>query len=368
MTQERNAVAAKSGVAINLSEFGLVESDIDEIHSLALTIKSNDPMSVAEFGRDADLQSGSFSDELLSQVRNKDLDDAGEKLGEVLAVARSVNMNALTDRRSKLPLIGPLIDKVTLRSTKVLSQFDTTRETIEKLVSEVSTTQEGMVERNRTLEETFNSVRSEHRALGLHIAAGKLRLIELRAEADALRSEFDGGPSKAQELADLNTLIATLDKRVGDLLASQQNAYQTLPAIRMVQGNNLSLVDKFHSIRSVTIPAWKRSFMLSLALNEQRNAVELAGNIDDTTNNLLKSNAKLLYQNSVDTARANQRAVIDVSTLEEVQGTLIKTLEDVSQIHREGVQIRKDAEKRILSMQSNLDRRLAQGNQQEALH
>lgn len=368
MTLENNAVAASTGVAINLSDFGLVEGDIVEIQSLALTIKSDDPMTVAEFGRDADLQSGDFADELLNQVRNKDLDNAGEKLVEVLAVARSVNMNALTDRRSKLPLIGPLIDKVTLRSKKVMGQFDTTRETIEKLVSEVSTTQEGMVERNKNLEETFVSVRSEHRALGMHIAAGKLRLIELRAEAETLRNGFDGGPAKAQELSDLTTLIATLDKRVGDLLASQQNAYQTLPAIRMVQANNLALIDKFHSIRSVTIPAWKRSFMLSLALNEQRNAVELARNIDDTTNTLLKSNAKLLYQNSVDTARANQRAVIDVSTLEEVQGTLIKTLEDTSQIHREGIQIRKDAEKRILSLQGNLDRSLTKSTQQEALH
>jgi uncharacterized protein YaaN involved in tellurite resistance len=368
MTQKINAVPVSTGDTVNLSEFGLVEGDIAEINALAQTIKANDPMSVAEFGRDADQQSGDFADALLDQVRNSDLDSAGEKLNEVLAVARSVNMNALTDRRSKIPLIGPLIDKITLKSEKVMGQFDSTRQTIENLVAEVSTTQEGMVERNKSLEDTFHSVRSEHRALGLHIAAGKQRLIELQVEADSLRSAFDGGPAKAQELSDLTALISMLDKRVGDLLASQQNAYQTLPAIRMVQANNLALVDKFHSIRAVTIPAWKRIFMMSLALNEQRNAVELAHNIDETTNSLLKSNAKLLYQNSVDTARANQRSVIDVSTLEEVQSTLIKTLEDVSQIHRDGVQLRKDAEKKILGMRGNLDRRLIQSNQQEALH
>lgn len=368
MTQEINAVSASTGVAVNLSELGLVEGDIAEIQKLALTIKIDNPMSVAEFGRDADLQSGDFVDVLLDQVRNSDLDSAGEKLDEVLAVARSVNMNALTNRRSKIPWIGPLIDKMTLKSDKVMGQFDTTREKIDGLVSEVNVTQEGMVERNNGLEEAFFSVRSEHRALGLHIAAGKQRLIELQADADALRSGFDGGPTKAQELSDLNGLISMLDKRVGDLLASQQNAYQTLPAIRMIQANNLALVDKFHSIRSVTIPAWKRIFMMSLALNEQRNAVELAKNIDDVTNSLLKSNAKLLYQNSVDTARANQRSVIDVSTLEEVQETLIKTLEDTAQVHREGAQIRKDTERRLLSMRVNLDRRLIQTNKQEALH
>lgn len=368
MTQEINAVPASTGVAVNLSELGLVEGDIAEIQLLAQSIQANNSMSVAEFGRDADHQSGNFADELLDQIRNSDLDSAGAKLNEVLTVARSVNMNALSDRRSKIPLIGPLIDKITLKSNKVKGQFETTRQQIESLVSEVGITQSGMVERNNSLEEMFGAVRSEHRALGIHIAAGKQRLIELQAEADMLRSSFDGDPSKAQELSDLTTLISALDKRVGDLLASQQNAYQTLPAIRMVQANNLALIDKFHSIRSVTIPAWKRQFMLSLALNEQRNGVELAQSIDDTTNSLLRGNAKLLYQNSVDTARANQRGVIDVSTLEEVQDTLIKTLEDVSKIHREGVHVRKEAEKKVLGMRGNLERRLNQNNKQEALH
>jgi uncharacterized protein YaaN involved in tellurite resistance len=368
MTQEINAVPASTGVAVNLSELGLVEGDIAEIQLLAQTIKADNPMTVAEFGRDADLESVGFIDELLDQVRNSDLDSAGEKLDEVLAVARSVNMNALTDRRSKIPLIGPLIDKIILKSDKVRGQFDTTRQKIEGLVSEVSATQGGMVERNNGLEEAFCSVRNEHRALGLHIAAGKQRLIELQADADAMRSDFDGGPTKAQELSDLNGLISMLDKRVGDLLASQQNAYQTLPAIRIIQANNLALVDKFHSIRSVTIPAWKRIYMMSMALNEQRNAVELAQSIDETTNQLLRQNAKLLYQNSVDTARANQRSVIDVETIEEVQDTLIKTLEHTAQIHREGAQVRKDTERKLLGMRANLDRRLIQYNQQEALH
>lgn len=66
--------------------------------------------------------------------------------------------------------------------------------------------------------------------------------------------------------------------------------------------------------------------------------MQLAKAIDDTTNDLLRRNAELLHQNSVDTAKANQRSVIDVETLEHVQNTLIKTVNDVIQIQKEGMQ------------------------------
>ncbi len=57
--------------------------------------------------------------------------------------------------------------------------------------------------------------------------------------------------------------------------------------------------------------------MLSLTLNEQKNAVQLATHIDNTTNDLLQRNAELLHRTSVETAKANQRLVIDVETLKE---------------------------------------------------
>lgn len=81
---------------------------------------------------------------------------------------------------------------------------------------------------------------------------------------------------------------------------------QTLPMIRMIQANNQMLVDKFHTIREITVPAWKRQFMLALSLNEQRNAVDLATTIDDTTNDLLRRNAALLHRNwGMDKVSAN---------------------------------------------------------------
>ncbi|MEE4126552.1 MULTISPECIES: toxic anion resistance protein [Pseudomonas] len=175
-------------------------------------------------------------------------------------------------------------------------------------------------------------------------------------------------PARLQQVADLDALISNLDKRIGDLTALQQSAMQSLPTIRMIQANNQMLVDKFHTIREITVPAWKRQFMLALTLNEQRNAVQLATKIDDTTNDLLKRNAELLHRNSVETAKANQRLVIDVDTLQKVQATLIQTVEDVIKIQREGVAQRKAAEKEIQGMRLDLHKRLGRTETVKELH
>ena len=342
----------------SLKELGLQESDVNEITQISQSIQPNNPLTVAEFGRDVAEHTSRYADSLLDQVRNSDLEEAGAKLTQVVTIARSLNVGPLSDKRSRVPLVGPLIDKFRLRATNFMGNFDTTREQIEALVGEVQTTQSNIQARNGGLEDMFDAVREEHRLLGVHIAAGRLRLNELRDQADAQRGDVGNDPARVQELADLDAVIGNLDKRIGDLVALQHSAMQSLPTIRMIQANNQMLVDKFHTIREITVPAWKRQFMLALTLNEQRNAVQLATTIDNTTNELLKRNAELLHRNSVETAKANQRLVIDVDTLKQVQNMLINTVEDVIRIQQEGVQQRKAAEKQIEVMRADLRAKL----------
>ncbi len=340
-----------------LTKLGLSAEDVPAIHELATSIQIDNPLSVSQFGRDVGDHASKYTDQLLSEVRNHDLDEAGQKLTQVVTLAQSVNMNALTKRRSKLPVVGRFIDRVRLRAQHFHGQFEATKDQIENLVQEVDTTQQGLQQRNAMLEQGFEAVREEYRLLGLHIAAGRMRLAEIRAQADELRGRAEN-PMDVQRVADLDTLSNNLDIRIGNFVALQQSAFQTLPQIRVVQASNSVLVDKFHTIREVTVPAWKRQFMLCLSLNEQRNAVEMADAIDHVTQDLLTGNAKLLRHNATEAAQANQRLVIDVSTLETVQGELIGTVQDVIRIQREGVQARQQAALHIESMRRDFQARL----------
>lgn len=355
-------VTNEAGISVlnvnQLAELGLRPEDQEEIRSIAQAIDPGNKMSIAEFGRDEDGQNGSdVSDALLEHVRNKDLEEAGAKLGQVVMTAKRLNLGALSNTRSRVPVVGPLIDKARLRLSGVKGQFESASTQISTLVQEVEQTQRGLAKRNETLEDMFAAVQAKYRLRGLQIAGGKLRLAELRDRTTSLRATATS-PADMLELSELDAACTNLDIRIGNLIALQQSDYQTLPQIRIVQTNNQVLVDKFYTIKEVTVPAWKRQFALRLGLNEQRNAVELAATIDDATAEIMRSNAQLLHRNSVEAARANQRLVIDVGTLQYVQDTLIKTVEDVIKVNRDGVTQREQAERQILGMRESLKLRL----------
>ncbi|HDT5864245.1 TPA: toxic anion resistance protein [Aeromonas hydrophila subsp. hydrophila] len=352
MSNQQQFLPALTGELI--SSLGLSDTDLPAIQELADKIQIGYPATIADFGQNASASSVTLADELLTQVRSSDLDNAGDKLNQVVSIARKVNAGPLSDRRSKVPFIGQFIDKVMLRVADAAGNLDTAKGQIDALMSELDTTQIGLSTRNKVLEEMFKEVKQEHYNLGLYIAAGRVKIQEMQDVAASLQADAGSDQAKVQELADLNDMISKLDKRCGDLVALRHSALQSLPMIRMVQTNNQMLVDKYHTIKSVTVPAWQRQLSLRIALNEQQNAVALSKSIDDTTNQMLLDNAKLLRDNSINTAKSNQRLVIDVDTLTSVQNTLIETVQEVQTIQRQGIESRKAAEKQIEALRNGL--------------
>ncbi|ENX07603.1 toxic anion resistance protein [Acinetobacter variabilis] len=339
---------------MDLKELGLQPADFQEVLAARKELQNMSHNSVAEYGKNIATKTSSYTDELLNLVQNKDLDATGQKLNQVVQVAQQLNTSSILNKKKSSGFLGNIISKFKGVKDNFDSHFNTTKEQIDVLVKEIETSQSGLKARVDTLDKMFDGVQEEYKQLGIHIAAGRLREQELQQEIAALTA-LPQDQSTTQKIYDLNHLANNLEKRISDLQVLQQSAMQTLPMIRIIQSNNLMLVDKFYAIKNITLPAWKNQISLAISLNEQKNSVQLANTIDDATNELLRRNADLLHQNSVDTAKANQRSVIDIETLEHVQNTLIKTVNDVIQIQKEGVQKRTEATVRLRALQDNLN-------------
>ncbi|WP_034171245.1 toxic anion resistance protein [Acinetobacter sp. YZS-X1-1] len=339
---------------MDLKELGLQPADFQEVLAARKELQNMSHNSVAEYGKNIATKTSSYTDELLNLVQNKDLDATGQKLNQVVQVAQQLNTSSILNKKKSSGFLGNIISKFKGVKDNFDSHFNTTKEQIDVLVKEIETSQSGLKARVDTLDKMFDGVQEEYKQLGIHIAAGRLREQELQQEIAALTA-LPQDQSTTQKIYDLNHLANNLEKRISDLQVLQQSAMQTLPMIRIIQSNNLMLVDKFYAIKNITLPAWKNQISLAISLNEQKNSVQLANTIDDATNELLRRNADLLHQNSVDTTKANQRSVIDIETLEHVQNTLIKTVNDVIQIQKEGVQKRTEATVRLRALQDNLN-------------
>ena len=74
-----------------LRALGLVREDLPRIAEIRLSWMT---CALQVFGREAATRTAAFSSQLLDQVRNRDLDASGEKLGEVVRIARSLKLTA----------------------------------------------------------------------------------------------------------------------------------------------------------------------------------------------------------------------------------------------------------------------------------
>lgn len=353
---------------LNLKELGLQPEDFAQVMDAHQTLTDMTHSSVSEYGKDIATKTSTYTDELLNLVQNKDLDTTGQKLNEVVQAAQQLNTSSILNKPkgSSIPILGGLLNKIKGAKQSFDQHFNTTKEQIDALVKEIEQSQNGLKSRVNTLDKMFDAVQDEYKQLGVHVAAGKIKQQEIQQQIAEL-NQLEQDQQMTQQIYDLNHLANNLEKRVSDLQVLQQSAMQTLPMIRIIQSNNLMLVDKFYAIKNITLPAWKNQISLAISLQEQKNSVQLAKNIDDATNDLLRRNADLLHQNSVDTAKANQRSVIDIETLEHVQNTLIKTVNDVIQVQKEGMQKRDEAATRLRTLQQNLNQLVIESSHDTAL-
>jgi uncharacterized protein YaaN involved in tellurite resistance len=79
----------------------------------------------------------------------------------------------------------------------------------------------------------------------------------------------------------------------------------------------------------------------------------------------MRKNSEMLKISAIETAKENERGVIDIETLKQTQQDLIETLEETLKIQQEGRIKRREAEKELSLMENDLKVKLLNIHQQE---
>ena len=202
-----------------------------------------------------------------------------------------------------------------------------------------------------------------YKELTMYILAGRQRLEEVRAtELEALRKKAaeSGSTEDAQNYNDMVNMCNRFEKKLHDLELSRMVSIQMGPQTRMLQNNDVMMIEKIQSSLVNTIPLWKSQMVLALGLENARKATEAQAAVSQMTNELLKKNAEKLKQGSVDIAKEAERSIIDIETLQHTNEQLIATLDEVMQIQRDGAQKRQEAEKELRRIEGELKAKLTE--------
>ena len=337
----------------------LTEEDKEKAIQLAKQIDPNDQQSIIAFGTEAQKKLHDFSHSMLKHVENKDVGEIGSVLKDLMKKLEEVNPEELAPE--KQGFFARIFGKLSRSVNEILTKYQKTGAQIDRISVKLERSKDALVHDNRLLQELFVKNKDFYDALNVYIAAGEVKLAELETEIIPQlmqKAEQTQNQMVFQEVNDMIQFSQRLEKRVHDLKLSRQITLQTAPQIRLIQNTNQALVEKIQSSILTAIPLWKNQIAIALTLMRQRKAVEAQKQVTQTTNELLLKNAEMLKTNTIETAKENERGLIDVETLKQTQENLVTTIEETLRIQTEGRQKRQEAERELIEMENELKNKL----------
>lgn len=332
----------------------LTPEEKSKVQSIKEGIDLTDSSTPLTFGAPAQKEIAQFSDSILSKVRSKDAGEVGVLLNELVGKVKGFDV---TKKKggflSNLPIIGSLVNK----ADDIMQGYEKLSVQVDKIQAGLENSKVKMMEDIVMFDTLYQKNLEYFKELQLYIRAGEEKLDEMRTTIlPKLRTQAaeSGDPMAVQVVSDFEQSVDRFEKKIHDLKLSKTLAIQTAPQIRLIQNNDRVLIDRVQSAIYHTIPLWKNQMVIALGLTHQKEVIEMQRAVVDATNDLLRRNAEMLKQNSIDTAKANERGIVDIETVKKVNEDLISTIQETLRIQQEGRQKRQAAEKELIAIEGRL--------------
>ena len=346
---------ADKEVAAALDET-FTEQEREEIKRFAGQIDVTNPDHVMLYGADAQKKVSEFSDTILASVKNTDSGEVGDILTKLITELKGFDGAA-----EKPKGIARLFYSAKKQMAAIQARYDVVSANVETIAGSLEQHQVQLLKDVAMFNQLYDKNLEYFRELSMYIAAGEMRLAEVRAnDLAALRkkAEETGDTMDAQAAKDLADQCDRFEKKIHDLKLTRQVALQMAPQIRMLQNNNALLVERIQSTLVNTLPLWKNQMVLAIGLQHSQQAMKAQKAVTDATNDLLRKNAETLKQGTLATAKEAERGIIDMETLAKTNQDLIDTITEVQRIQAEGRAKRREAEKQLAAMEAELKRKM----------
>ncbi|MBO5365198.1 MAG: toxic anion resistance protein [Peptococcaceae bacterium] len=354
----QSAEAQVEAVKKEMEQMVLTDAEQNMVAEFAKQIDVTNANQILMYGAGAQQNIANFSENALNNVRNKDLGEIGDALSGLVVELRTLDFD---DSDEEKGFFAKLFRKGKNQLEESKAQYTEVEGNVDKITAVLEQHQIALLKDVAMLDEMYALNLQYYKELSMYIIAGRKRLEEVRAnDVETLRQKAaaSGNAEDAQAYNDLVNMCDRFEKKLHDLELSRTVSLQMGPQTRMLQNNDVMMVEKIQSSLVNTIPLWKSQMVLALGLENARRATEAQTAVSEMTNELLKRNADKLKQGSVEIAKEAERSIIDIETLQYTNEQLIATLDEVMQIQRDGAVKRKEAEAELRRIEGELKAKL----------
>ena len=336
----------------------------DKSRYLAMTEKldRHDMTTVTSYGRELSTVISKNGDNLLNSVRGDNSNVVVQLTNELLGQLNLIDIDEInTNTKWKrfwrnFPIIGKMMTSV----ETIMTKYDTIKDNVMKIGDKIEEARTVALRDNSTLNIIFDANVSYIEQIRELILAAKLRESAVMEELEDMKAHAN--EYEIYEVNDTQNFLSQIQKKIVDMETTEYVLTQNLLQIRATQQNNIAIADKSDNIVNNVLPLWKNQLSISVIMNNQKNSIDAQQRIADTTNKILRENAKALKMNSINVARASEETVIKLDTLKDTTQELIETINEVKNIHDKGAAERKEYESHLRDFARQLELSLTDTN------
>lgn len=324
------------------------------VEDFAAKIDIENTNQILQYGAGTQKKMADFSNAALENVKTQDLGEVGDLISGVVGELK--NFDVEEDRG----FFG-FFKKQSSKIENMKNKYAKAEVNVEKITDALEQHQVRLMKDSAMLDKMYEQNLNYFKELTMYIMAGKKKLEETRnGKLPELQNKaaMSGLPEDAQAAKDLDEKCNRFEKKLHDLELTRTISMQTAPQIRLIQNNDTSMVEKIQTTIVNTIPLWKSQMVLALGIAHSTEAAQAQKQVTDLTNELLRKNAETLHMATVETAKASERGIVDIETLQKTNADLIQTLDDVMRIQKEGREKRQAAELEMRKMEDELKKKL----------
>ncbi len=310
---------------------------------------------VMNYGATIQKQSAAIASKTLRDVKTKNTGEVSGLLVEMVGA-----MNGLSGDTDHSGVIRKFMQKIKGTAVSVRTRNESAEKTLERIEKQLEGHKLTLQKDIQMLDALYEENWETFKALTLYIKAAEIASARARNEelpALYARAQETGLPEDAMKADEFAKQCDQFDKQIHNLRLTRTTCLQSAPQIKMIQHNDMDMAMKLQSSIVNTMPLWRKKIAMSIAINNNMQAVEASNAVDDITNRMLREQAEQFHLSVVESAKASQRSVIDVETIDYVNKEITGAVLDYIAIEQQGQRDRQNAVQVI----ANSERELVQG-------
>lgn len=320
------------------------------VENLKVSIDVHDKGKVIAFGREEQASIGKFSDSILNGTSTKEMGEAGDLLAGVIGQIKGYNADCENESKG---LLGFLKKKKT-QMQNMQVKYQSVAKNVDNVVKELQQRDMSLARVSRNFDVMYDENKRTYEYLTMAIFAGEQVLQEEKQKLAEMQLEAGNDLMEIQNASDYNDDIIRFERRLYDLKLSRTIAIQQAPQIRNIQKGADEVSESIKTTIVTTIPLWKSQMAIALGMNEVRKGLNVVNSVKDATNAMLIANSQMNKEMTLEAAKAVERGVVDIETVNIVNQNLIESLTGSYEIAQQAVTAREEGAKQLQSNEAEL--------------